>query len=54
MKDIVLTFKPDYNTNTIYGVQNDKVAGWCTDDQKDGIDTFRSKNPFGWKQEKKS
>ncbi len=42
MKDIVLTFAPDYNNNTIYGIGQSGV------DYVDGVYTYDSTNPLNW------
>jgi hypothetical protein len=42
MKDIVLTFAPDYNNNTIYGIGQSGVV------YVDGVYTYKSTNPLNW------
>jgi hypothetical protein len=42
IKDIVLTFAPDYNNNTIYGIGQSGV------DYVDGVYTYDSTNPLNW------
>jgi hypothetical protein len=42
MNDIVLTFKPDYNNNTIYGIGKYEI------DYVEGTQVYKSWNPLYW------
>lgn len=42
LNDIVLSFAPDYNNNTIYGIGKSNI------DYVDGTYTYRSNNPLNW------